>query len=56
MSNDVPVLIMAFIRPDLITRAMEYLSKSAPPILYVMGDDRETMLRHNSASNQEKLL
>lgn len=29
---------MAFIRPDLIKKAMEHLSKFTPPILYVMGD------------------
>ena len=38
MQTEVPILLMAFIRPDLVKRAMERLSKFAPPILYVMGD------------------
>lgn len=38
MQTQVPILLMAFIRPDLIKRAMEHLSKFTPPILYVMGD------------------
>lgn len=38
MQTEVPILLMAFIRPDLIKKAMDHLSKFAPPILYVMGD------------------
>lgn len=38
MQTQVPILLMAFIRPDLIKKAMEHLSKFTPPILYVMGD------------------
>jgi hypothetical protein len=29
---------MAFIRPDLIQKVMEHLSKFSPPVLYIMGD------------------
>ena len=38
MQTEVPILLMAFIRPDLVKRAMERLSMFAPPILYIMGD------------------
>ncbi len=38
MSTDVPVMLMAFIRPDLIKKCMRQLAKFEPPILYIMGD------------------
>ena len=38
VEEKVPVMIMAFIRPDLLKKCLEHLAKFAPPILYVMGD------------------
>ena len=40
MNNDIeiPILIMAFIRPDLLKQCLNQLSKFKPPIIYVMGD------------------
>jgi len=38
MKTQVPILLMAFIRPDLIQKVMKHLAKFSPPILYVMGD------------------
>ena len=38
MSNDIPILLMAFIRPDLLKKSLEHLSKLAPTILYVAID------------------
>ena len=40
MNNDIkiPILIMAFIRPDLLKQCLTQLSKFKPPIIYVMGD------------------
>jgi len=36
--NKIPVMLMAFIRPDLLKKCLQHLEKFAPPILYVMGD------------------
>ena len=38
MDSELPVLIMAFIRPDLLRKSLEQLAKASPPILYVVGD------------------
>ena len=40
MSSDVkvPILLMAFIRPDLLKKCLSHLEKFKPPVLYVMGD------------------
>lgn len=40
MNNDIkiPILIMAFIRPDLLKQCLTQLSKFKPPVIYVMGD------------------
>lgn len=37
-NRDIPVLLMAFIRPDLLKKCLEHLSSLKPPVLYVMGD------------------
>jgi hypothetical protein len=36
--NTVPVMLMAFIRPDLLRKCLQHLEKFAPPLLYVMSD------------------
>ncbi len=38
MESQLPVMLMAFIRPDLIAKCLHQLSKFKPPILYVIGD------------------
>lgn len=38
MASEIPVLIMAFIRPDLLRKSLDQLAKSSPPIMYVVGD------------------
>ena len=38
MESQIPVMLMAFIRPDLIAKCLHQLSKFKPPILYVMAD------------------
>ena len=38
MELQIPIMLMAFIRPDLIAKCLHQLSKFEPPILYVMGD------------------
>lgn len=48
MSTHVPIMLMAFIRPDLIKKCMRQLAKFEPPILYVMGDGPRDL-------NEEKL-
>lgn len=38
MSDNIPILLMAFIRPDLLKKSLEHLSKLAPSILYIAID------------------
>ena len=40
MKSDVkvPILLMAFIRPDLLKKCLHHLEKFRPPVIYVMGD------------------
>ena len=36
--NEVPVLLMAFIRPDLLKKSLDQLVKLAPSVMYVAID------------------
>jgi hypothetical protein len=36
--NQIPIMLMAFTRPDLLKICLHHLEKFSPPILYVMGD------------------
>ena len=38
MATEIPVFIMAFIRPDLLRKSLDQLAKFAPSILYVVAD------------------
>ena len=48
MKKDIPILLMAFIRPDLLQQCLNHLSKFKPPILYIAIDgprsDKEQIL------------
>lgn len=55
MSAQVPILLMAFIRPDLIKRCMHHLSKFKPPILYIMGDGPRNIHEHKLCSESRQL-
>ena len=55
MEPEVPVLIMAFIRPDLLRKSLGQLSKFAPSVLYVVGDGPRNKNEEDLCSQSRKI-